>query len=408
MSQDTTRPDDLRKVIKHYYADAARSAARPSTDPPCCGDSGCCGTPHYDLDTLRGIPRGAIAASRGCGNPHAMLELAPGEVVLDLGSGGGIDALLAARRVGPSGFVYGLDLTDEMLELARTNQQRSRLENVEFLKGDMESIPLPDASVDVVISNCVINLAADKDRVLREAVRVLRPGGRFAIYDTLFQGDAALVPEALRTSSEAWACCVAGALEEHDYLRRLAAAGLIDLSLAVTQSHGEGLPDGVRLASGFIRGRKPAGAGPVEFGSGATATETEVAAFGRLLRENRLPIPEAIDDHFVLARTEGGRVVAGAGLEVHGEGRIGLLRSVVVDSPYRGRGIAEAMVRDRLAWAEAHGITGIYLLTETAADWFTRLGFGRVDRSEAPQPIQRSDEFRELCSSSSILMRLKS
>lgn len=420
MSDKPGRPDDLKETIRQHYAEAARSAgARPAAQGCCAGgatgpEEGCCGTPHYDLEALRGLPQEVINASRGCGNPHALLELVPGEVVLDLGSGGGIDVFLAARRVGPTGFVYGLDMTDEMLELARHNQRRAGIINVEFLKGDLEAIPLPDASVDVVISNCVINLAADKDRALREAVRVLRPGGRFAVYDTLFQGDTALLPEVVRSSPEAWACCVAGALEERDYLRRMEAAGLVDVTLQITRTHVEGLPSGIRLASGFLRGRRsvpPGWVDQVELRPGDVASETELASVRRLLRENNLPVPDSLDEQFILACADG-RVVGGAGLELPGRdagphaGRVGLLRSVVVDSPYRGRGIAEALVRDRLAWGRARGVREVYLLTETAPEYFPRLGFASIERCEAPEPIRRTEEFRELCSQSSVLMLL--
>jgi ubiquinone/menaquinone biosynthesis C-methylase UbiE len=173
-----------------------------------------------------------MRASLGCGNPTALIELQPGQVVLDLGSGGGIDVLLSARRVGPTGKAYGLDMTDEMLALARENQHRAGVENVEFLKGEIENIPLPDNSVDVIISNCVINLSADKDRVLREAFRVLRPGGRFAVSDVVVRGE---VPEAVRRSMMLWVGCIAGALEEQDYRAKLAAAGFADIEFEVTR-----------------------------------------------------------------------------------------------------------------------------------------------------------------------------
>jgi ubiquinone/menaquinone biosynthesis C-methylase UbiE len=178
------------------------------------------------------IPEQAVRASLGCGNPTALAELKAGEVVLDLGSGGGIDVLLSARRVGPAGKAYGLDMTDEMLALARENQRRAGVTNVEFLKGDMESIPLPDASVDVIISNCVINLAADKDRVLREAFRVLKPGGRFAVSDIVVKGD---VPAAVRRSVELWIGCIAGALEETEYAAKLSSAGFVAVDLEATR-----------------------------------------------------------------------------------------------------------------------------------------------------------------------------
>jgi len=183
------------------------------------------------------VPAQALAASLGCGNPTALAELKPGEIVLDLGSGGGIDVLLSARRVGPTGKAYGLDMTDEMLALARENQQRAGVANVEFLKGEIEHIPLPDASVDVIISNCVINLAADKDVVLREAFRVLRPGGRFAVSDIIVRRE---VPDAVRKNLELWTGCVAGALEDREYRQKLAAAGFEQIDIEPTRIYTAG------------------------------------------------------------------------------------------------------------------------------------------------------------------------
>jgi SAM-dependent methyltransferase len=231
--------DVIRETVRARYAAAATAATATAT---CCDSTAaCCGSSAepdvissqlYTLDELGELPTAAVLASLGCGNPTALAELAPGEVVLDLGSGGGIDVLLSARRVGPTGFAYGLDMTDEMLELARRNAAERQVENVRFLKGEIEHIPLPDASVDVVISNCVINLSADKPQVLREAYRVLRPGGRFAISDVVVQGS---LPAAVRGSMEAWAGCLAGALEETEYRALLAQAGFGDVEVEVTR-----------------------------------------------------------------------------------------------------------------------------------------------------------------------------
>src|SRR5262249_7476284 len=186
----------------------------------------------YSTEETQGLPPDAVAASLGCGNPTALIELEPGQTVLDLGSGGGIDVLLSATRVGPTGKVYGLDMTDAMLDLARTNQAKAGITNVEFLKGDIEQIPLPDHSVDLIISNCVINLSPDKDRVLAEAFRVLKPGGRFAVSDIVIRGD---MPKAIRQSIELWAGCIAGALEETEYQRKLAQAGFEQVSIEPTR-----------------------------------------------------------------------------------------------------------------------------------------------------------------------------
>lgn len=231
---------DLKDVVREKYAEAARRAER--SEGGCCSST-CCGPSAerrddpitsrlYTDGQVAELPQAAVEASLGCGNPTALAALHPGEVVLDLGSGGGIDVLLSARRVGPTGKAYGLDMTDEMLALARENQRRAGLENVEFLKGEIEHIPLPDDSVDVVISNCVINLSADKDKVLREAFRVLKPGGRFAVSDVVVQGE---VPADIRRSVELWVGCVAGALEENEYKAKLERAGFGSVSFEATR-----------------------------------------------------------------------------------------------------------------------------------------------------------------------------
>ena len=270
---------DIREVVKEKYGEAALRVT--SGGSSCCGaaapaGSGC-GDPItsnlYDADQRGELPETAVLASLGCGNPTALAQLNAGETVLDLGSGGGIDVLLSARRVGPTGKAYGLDMTDEMLALARENQRKSGLTNVEFLKGEIENIPLPDNSVDVVISNCVINLSADKDRVLREAFRVLKPGGRFAVSDVVTRGE---MPPEIRRSVLLWVGCVAGALEENDYRNKLAAAGFAEIGVEPTRIYrvddareflaGQGIDvdaiapqvDG-KFLSAFVRAVKPAG-----------------------------------------------------------------------------------------------------------------------------------------------------
>jgi SAM-dependent methyltransferase len=228
--------DPIKEVVRQKYGEAAIKA-RSGVKADCgCGTSACCDpitSDLYEEGQIAAIPAAAVLASLGCGNPTALAELKPGDIVLDLGSGGGIDVLLTARRVGPAGKAYGLDMTAEMLALARENQQQSGLANVEFLKGEIESIPLPDNSVDVVISNCVINLSADKDRVIAEAFRVLKPGGRFAVSDVVVRGDN--MPEAVRRSMELWVGCVAGALEENSYRDKLTRAGFQDVELEPTR-----------------------------------------------------------------------------------------------------------------------------------------------------------------------------
>ena len=233
---------DLKQNIKAKYGEAATRVETGATSASCCGSSACCGSTTatwdpitadlYDEKQKAGLPAEAILASLGCGNPTALAELEPGQVVLDLGSGGGIDVLLSAKRVGPTGKVYGLDMTDEMLALANENKRRAEAENVEFLKGDIEQIPLPDASVDVIISNCVINLSADKRKVLSEAYRVLKPGGRFAVSDVVVRG---FVPPEVRSNMELWIGCIAGALEEQEFIRLLREAGFAKPSIEPTR-----------------------------------------------------------------------------------------------------------------------------------------------------------------------------
>jgi SAM-dependent methyltransferase len=270
---NTTSGEDLRAVVREKYGAHAASVRQGGSSSCCASD--CCSTDPitsnlYGESEAAEVPADALRASLGCGNPTALAELHPGETVLDLGSGGGVDVLLSARRVGPTGKAYGLDMTDEMLALARENQRASGLTNVEFLRGEIERIPLPDASVDVIISNCVINLSADKDRVLAEAFRVLRPGGRFAVSDVVVRGE---VPAAIRRNVELWIGCVAGALEEQEYRAKLARAGFVDIDIEPTRvfSGAETLSaardmglvleaepadiDG-KFISGFIRARK--------------------------------------------------------------------------------------------------------------------------------------------------------
>ena len=232
-----TQAMDNRTAVREKYGSIARSVSGSQAAACCDPAMRCCDPITKDLySTLEmgGLPENAVLASLGCGNPTAQIELKAGETVLDLGSGGGIDVLLSARRVGPTGKAYGLDMTDDMLALARANQLEAGVTNVEFLKGEIENIPLPDNSVDVVISNCVINLSGDKDRVLREAFRVLRPGGRFAVSDVVVRGE---VPESVRQSMLLWVGCIAGALEESDYREKLVAAGFSDVGFEPTRTY---------------------------------------------------------------------------------------------------------------------------------------------------------------------------
>jgi arsenite methyltransferase len=270
---------NIKEIVREKYGQAALRVTGGGSS--CCGAAaaldGCCDpitSNLYDATQAGSVPEAAVLASLGCGNPTALAELKPGETVLDLGSGGGIDVLLSAKRVGPAGKAYGLDMTDEMLALANENRQKAGVDNVEFLKGEIENIPLPDNSVDVIISNCVINLSADKDRVLKEAFRVLKPGGRFAVSDVVTRGE--MLPE-IRQSVLMWVGCIAGALEESQYRNKLAAAGFGQIEVEPTRIYkmddardflsGAGIDvdaiapqvDG-KFMSAFIRAVKPAAA----------------------------------------------------------------------------------------------------------------------------------------------------
>ena len=269
---------NIQDAVKEKYGAAAKQVSAGTT--ACCGGgaelSGCDPISRnlYNESEKSALPADAVAASLGCGNPTALAKLKPGEIVLDLGSGGGIDVLLSAKRVGPTGKAYGVDMTDEMLALARENQKKAGVQNVEFLKGTIENIPLPENSVDVIISNCVINLSGDKDRVIREAFRVLKPGGRFAVSDVIVRGE---VPADIRKSMELWVGCMAGALQEAEYVQKLQTAGFTSMEVQPTRVyHAEesrdflaaaGLdPDRVapliegKFISAFIRATKPAAA----------------------------------------------------------------------------------------------------------------------------------------------------
>ena len=271
-----TTEQTIKEEVRKRYGKAATRARENAADGGCCGgegDGNAISSRLYTTDEIRDLPQEAVVASLGCGNPVAIAALREGETVLDLGSGGGIDVLLSARRVGPAGKAYGLDMTDEMLELARENARKAGVTNVEFLKGEMEDMPLPDASVDVIISNCVVNLSPDKDAVLREAQRVLKPGGRFAVADIVTRGK---MPATLKRSLELWAGCVAGALSEDEYRAKLSAAGFGDIEVEAVREYtaddaeSGGLGELVQryakkgaerlgIISAIVRARKPGG-----------------------------------------------------------------------------------------------------------------------------------------------------
>ena len=430
---DATTP--VTEIVRARYGAAARRVLDQAGTAGCGPASSCCGGAAFNggVDPITSnlyvageteqLPGAAVLASLGCGNPTALAELAPGEVVLDLGSGGGIDVLLSARRVGPTGKAFGLDMTDDMLELARRNAAEAGVTNVEFLKGEIEHIPLPDASVDVVISNCVINLSGDKRRVLAEAFRVLKPGGRFAVSDIVVRGE---VPADVRRSMELWVGCVAGALEEAEFLALLAEVGFVQAGIEPTRVYRSedvrtfladtgvdvdanlDLVDG-RFMAAFVRATKPAAPSAIA-PTLRTAVPADRAAIERLLERVGLPtagiaglLAERARD-FVVAEDprEAGALAAVAGLEVC-DGNA-LLRSVAVLPEWRRHGLGHELVRRIVCHAEARGIRALYLLTTTAEHYFPRFGFALVERDAVPADIAATLEFRSACPASAVAM----
>lgn len=426
--------ESIRERVKAKYGQAALRVTGEGGS--CCGDGAPSGAANpvtsdlYQRGETAELPSAAVQASLGCGNPVALADLRPGEVVLDLGSGAGLDVLLSARRVGPTGKAYGLDMTDEMLALARANQAKAGLGNVEFLKGEIERIPLPDASVDAIISNCVINLSADKPRVFAEAFRVLRPGGRFAVHDIVVTG---AVSDLVRRNVEAWTGCLAGALDEDEYRRLLVAAGFEAVTLEPTRIYraadvrafverqpsllaelgrrGGSLEtllaeaDG-KFRSAFIRAVKPAASRPFATPAIVRAELEDLTSVLALLADASLPregVPEHFG-HFWVARA-GGRVVGAVGMEPYGASA--LLRSLVVAPTFRGQGLGRALAGRLLAAARARGVARVFLLTEAAADFFSRLGFKRIAREEADPAVRESVEFKTVCCQSAVCMGLE-
>jgi arsenite methyltransferase len=409
--------ETIKQTVREKYGEAALRVVAGQTNS-CCGagaaGSGSCDpitTGLYTATETAGLPEKAVLASLGCGNPTALAELHEGETVLDLGSGGGIDVLLSARRVGPLGKAYGLDMTQEMLALARENQRKAGVANVEFLKGEIERIPLPDASVDVIISNCVINLSADKRQVLREAFRVLRPGGRFAVSDVVVEGQ---VPQEVRRSMELWVGCIAGALEVEEFKALLRETGFEAVDIEPTRVYrvedarafltGSGLNSEIlateldgRFMGAFVRARKPWD------GAIRPARPAELAEVLSLLRDAGLPTEGvgASFEHFLVAERDG-RILGTIGLEAYG--RLGLLRSAAVRDHLRGSGLGSALTMRLLQASTERGIEELSLLTETAEGFFPRFGFVRATRDVVPRIVKQSVEFRESCPATATVM----
>lgn len=418
--------EDIREVVRMRYAQAIKGKTG------CCGDSrgGCCsGDPLdraasaitrdlYGSREVEGLPPDALAASFGCGNPTALSDLRPGEVVLDLGSGAGLDVLLSARRVSPGGKAYGLDMTDEMLAEARANQARAGITNVEFLKGHIEDIPLPDSSVDVIISNCVINLSADKDQVLRETYRVLKPGGRFAVSDIVLTRP---LPTKVQKDLLAWTGCVAGALLEQEYREKLAAAGYDHIGVEVTRRYDLSDPLAAAILpslteseradlngsviSAFIRAQKPSRT--LLPGTGyriRPASGDDYAAIHDLLAKSGLPAAGVRENlsGYLVADSDG--VVGVIGLER--DGTSALLRSLAVHPGWRKSGIAAALVDNCLKNARESGIREVYLLTGTAEKYMERRGFTRIERSAIPAGLLGNSALEDACPSCSTCMKI--
>ena len=405
--------EDIREDVRKKYAQAITNRLT------CCG-TGATNNPVtgnlYETNEIQGLPEDIVKSSFGCGNPTALGELYAGEVVLDLGSGAGLDVLLSAKRVGGYGKAYGLDMTDEMLAVAKENQARSGISNAEFLKGHIEAIPLSDSTIDVIISNCVINLSADKDKVLQEGYRVLKPGGRFAISDIVVTRP---LPAKVQQSLSAWAGCIAGALLEQEYRDKLTAAGFINIEIVTTRVYDlfdKGAPwltdltqteqedlNGA-LISAFIRAKKP---GDILIAGQAynirIARETDLGMIHKLLTENGLTtegVKENLGNFFV-ADHQG--VFGVIGLEFS-DAEV-LLRSLAISKNMRKRGIGSALVEYSLNIARTEGKEA-YLLTNRADKFASRWGFKKIERSEIPESLIQSSALNNFCPESSICMKL--
>ncbi|NLI95117.1 MAG: arsenite methyltransferase [Synergistaceae bacterium] len=416
--------DEIRKIVEKKYAEAVRKGSC------CCGSStgGCCSAPGgkdaitsgiYGEEVLEKLPESVKNQSFGCGSPTLKAGIHPGEVVLDLGSGAGIDTFLAAERVGPAGRVFGLDMTEEMLETARKNAAEIGAGNITYIKGTIESIPLPDESVDVILSNCVINLSPDKPAVFREAFRVLRPGGRLSVSDMVF---LCRVDPAIQKSLDAWAGCVAGAAFVGDLAGFLSEAGFEEVRIVperifrFTREELAGMfpdlpPEAAEEVSGALASASVTARRPVQpwmEGADYRIRPAEPGDLGRveeLLRECGLPV-EGVGENlesFLVAEKEG-KIIGSAGLEIAGESA--LLRSVASAACARKRRVAETLVRRAVDRAAESGARSVFLLTETAEGWFARMGFTAVSRDALPAEIRSRSALEGVCPASSTCMKL--
>ena len=408
--------EEIREKVRQRYASAITAKTGCG-----CGDGSCCGSGAgkaaaaitgnlYTADDVTGLSPELVEASFGCGNPTALTPLYAGEVVLDLGSGAGLDVILSARRVGPGGKAYGLDMTDEMLATANTNKAKLGIANVEFLKGHIEEIPLPDNSVDVVISNCVINLSVDKDAVFREIHRVLKPGGRMAVSDVVTLKP---LPEWLRKNLAVWTGCIAGALSIDEFKAKLRTAGFGDPSVEVTRVYDPvdlGFdPNATKdaIGSAFIRAQKAKQVlQPGMDFQIRPATTADFPAIHALLTAANLPVAgvAAANGEYMVADLSG--KVAGV-LGIEKSAGAALLRSFAVQDDFRKRGIGEALVRHVLGQLKFEGISPLFILTNTAEAFAARFGFVKVNREEIPDALLAASALGTACPASSTCMKLE-
>lgn len=416
--------DEVRELVCKKYAKAI------TTKTSCCGSSGCCSSGDnaatnmitgglYAANEVNDLPTQVVNTSFGCGNPTALAELHPGEIVLDLGSGAGLDVLLSARRVGQYGQAYGLDMTDEMLAEANANKAEAGITNVEFLKGHIENIPLQDETVDVVISNCVINLSVDKDQVFREIYRVLKSGGRVAVSDIVITKP---LPEKIRLNMLAWAGCIAGALLSEEYKTKLVKVGFENIELEFTRTYDltdpsmQHLISGLAyeeysnwngaLASAFIRAKKPAQQLVIgkDF-SIKLAEQEDFLQIHELLSKNGLPIV-GVDSGNGKYYIAGDQELMGV-IGVEHYQTAALLRSLAVKKNFRKAGVARELIDHALRELQGAGFTDVYLLTNTADQYLTRCGFAKIERDKVLTNVLATSALGDACPASSTCMHLK-